>query len=104
MKKKEEIYWAKQCDITGEGMNEGFCIDGGHMHIKYEKDMIEWLKSKDWEFENEYGLLINIAKLDDFELLECAFNDEIYLWTQWFEKEDVQYQEISGKLIEIELN
>ena len=97
--KKETIYWARKCDISGKGMNEGYCINDGGMYIKYEKDMVEWLRSKDWEFENEYGLIINVAKLDDYELLEWAFNDEVFYWTEWFEKEDVQYKEIGGKLI-----
>ena len=100
---KEVDYWARQCDISGEGMDDGYCIDDGQMYIKHEKDMVEWLRSKDWEFENEYGLIINISKLDDYDLLEWAFNDEIFYWTEWFEKEDVQYKEIDGKLIKLNL-
>ena len=101
--KKETVYWARKCDISGEGMNEGYCINDGGMYIKYEKDMVEWLRSKDWEFENEYGLIINVAKLDDYDLLEWALNDEIYHWIEWFGKEDVQYKEIDGKLIKLNL-
>ena len=29
MTKQEEILYARQCDITGEGMNEGYCIEDG---------------------------------------------------------------------------
>jgi hypothetical protein len=101
------LYYTKwtrwQCDISGEGMNEGYCINDGGMYIKYEKDMVEWLRSKDWEFENEYGLIINVAKLDDYDLLEWALNDEIYHWIEWLEKEDIQYKEIDGKLIKLNL-
>jgi hypothetical protein len=105
MKKKEEgIYWARQCDVTLEGMNEGYCIDDGMMYVKYEKDMLEWLRSKDWEFENEGGVYVDVNKFESQELLEWAYNEEIYYWTEWFEKEDVQYSEVGGKLIEIELN
>ena len=101
--KKETVYWARKCDISGEGMDEGYCINDGDMYIKHEKDMLEWLRSKEWEFENEYGLIINVVKLDDYDLLEWAFNDEIFYWTEWFEKEDVQYKEIDGKLIKLNL-
>ena len=101
--KKETVYWARKCDISGEGMDEGYCINDGDMYIKHEKDMLEWLRSKEWEFENEYGLMINISKLDDYDLLEWAFNDEVFYWTEWFEKEDVQYKEIGGKLIKLKL-
>ena len=103
MKKEEKVFWAEQCSITLEGMNKGYCVDDGCVYIKYEKDMIEWLRSKDWEFENEDGLTINVAKLDDKDLLEWAFNDEICYWTEWTEEEDIQFQEINGKLINIEL-
>jgi len=103
MKNKEEIYWARQCDVTLEGMNEGYCIDDGMMYIKYEKDMLEWLRSKDWAFENEDGAQVDVTKFEAQELLEWAYNEEIYYWTEWFEKEDIQYQEIGGRLIEIEL-
>ena len=104
MKKKEEgIYWARQCDVTLEGMNKGYCIDDGMMYVKYEKDMLEWLRSKDWEFEDEDGVYVDVNKFDDQELLEWAYNEEIYYWTEWFEKEDIQFQEINGRLINIEL-
>ena len=104
MKKKEEgIYWARQCDVTLEGMNEGYCIDDGMMYVKYEKDMLEWLRSKDWEFEDEDGVYVDVNKFNDQELLEWAYNDEVYCWTEWFEKEDIQFQEINGRLINIEL-
>ena len=40
------IKYARKCDITSEGMNEGYCILDGMMYIKYEKDMINILKMK----------------------------------------------------------
>ena len=27
--------FARKCDITGEGMNDGYCIQDGEMYIKY---------------------------------------------------------------------
>ena len=33
--------YARQCDVTGEGMNKGFCIGDGAMYIKSEKHMSE---------------------------------------------------------------
>ena len=31
--------YARACDITGKGMNEGYCIGDGNMYIKYEVDL-----------------------------------------------------------------
>ena len=36
--------YARKCDVTGEGMNEGYCIQDGLMYIKYEKDMIKHIR------------------------------------------------------------
>jgi hypothetical protein len=36
----------KKCDVTGEGMWEGYCIQDGMMYIKYEKDMNEHIKNE----------------------------------------------------------
>ena len=41
------VFWARKCDITGQGMNEGFCIEEGMMYIKYDKDMIKHLRQID---------------------------------------------------------
>ena len=43
---KTIIKYARKCDITNEGMNEGYCIQDGLMYIKYEEDMIKHLRKK----------------------------------------------------------
>ena len=81
--------YARQCSVTGEGMNEGWLQGDGERYFKYEKDVIEWLKG--W-----YG-----SDLNDDELLENAVEEDILFWTEWECPEDFQYEEINGKLIEI---
>ena len=84
--------YARQCDITGEGMNEGYIVGDGFMHIKYEKDLIALIRSWGVDENNELS--------DDFILNESYENEEYY-WTEWECPTDLQYEEVNGKLIEI---
>jgi hypothetical protein len=91
---KERILFARQCDITKEGMNEGYCIQDGLMYIKYEKDMIKHLR----EIEDD----VVLHELADDLLLNEAYDEEYYYWTEWECEEDLQYEEVNGKLINLE--
>ena len=92
METTERILFARQCDITQEGMNEGYCIQAGLMYIKDEKDMIKHLR----EFNEELSLRTPL----DEELLEVYYNDDYYYWTEWECESDLQYEEVNGVLIE----
>ena len=94
MKTKDRILYARQCDITGEGMNEGYCIQDGLMYIKYEKDMIKHIRELDVELSLRTPL--------DEELLNVYYYDDYYYWTEWECESDLQYEELNGKLIEIQ--
>ena len=92
MKKTEErILYARQCDITGEGMNEGYCIEDGLMYIKHEKDMIKHIRGLDEE--------LSLSNPLDEELLDLYYDDDYCYWTEW-EFDDLQYEEVNGVLIE----
>ena len=93
--KTQKKLWARQCAITGEGMNEGYCIQEGLMYIKHKKDMVTHLREIAREEER-----ISAFCSDNFLINEFYERDYFY-WTEWECKEDLQYQEINGKLIEI---
>ena len=96
MKTTDRILYARQCDITKEGMNEGYCIQDGLMYIKYEKDMIRHLR----EVEREGNPAYDKGLSDDF-LLNDYYNADYYYWTEWECESDLQYEEVNGKLIEL---
>ena len=85
--------YARRCDITGEGMNEGYIVGDGMMHVKYEKDLIALIRSWGVDENNELS--------DDFILSESYENEEYY-WTEWECPTDLRYEEVDGKLIELE--
>ena len=84
--------YARRCDITGEGMNDGYVVGDGEMHIKCEKDLITLLRSWNVDEDNE---------LSDEYILAESYKLAEYYWTEWECPTDLQYEEVNGKLIEI---
>jgi hypothetical protein len=87
--------YARQCSITSEGMNEGFVIGDGDFYIKYEKDLITFLRDND-ESPRE-----NESLSDDF-IMDEAYNLGEYYYTEWEDEDDYQYYEENGKIFEIQ--
>ena len=82
--------FARKCDITGEGMNEGWCIGGGAMYVKYEMDMIKYAKQ-------EWGQTLQEA----FDESEENGGDDFY-HTTWEDEDEHQYVVQNGILVEID--
>jgi len=98
MKTETERY-ARQCDVTGEGMNEGYCIQDGLMYIKHEKDLLKHLREVEKDGNPEYDTLVAEGRLTDEFLLDEYYDEEYYLWTEWYE--DIEY---AGNMEIIESN
>ena len=81
--------YARQCSITGEGMNEGYVYYDGEMYFKYEKDFILFLR-----YQNE------IWDLSDEFILNESYDNGEYYWTEWTDEEDFEYcEDENGNLI-----
>ena len=66
--------YARECSITGEGMNEGWVGDDGCFYFKYEKDAKQWCISRGYR------------DIDD------AYADDVIYYTEWDEF-DVNFEE-----------
>jgi hypothetical protein len=84
--------FARKCDATGKGMNEGFCVLDGHKYFSEEKHLIEFLREGN----------TNSDIVCDKELLEEAYKNEVYYYTEWEDEDDYEYELVDGELIEIE--
>lgn len=74
--------YARKCDITGVGMNEGFLLPDVGMYIKKESDLIKYLRENgDTKYNNAS---------DDFILNE-SFEHGYHIWTEWRQDEDISY-------------
>lgn len=87
--------FARKCSKTGEGMDEGYIVNEGEFYFKNEADVLEYLRGND--YITAEGIEANA--LNDEDLLEWAYNDEIYFWTDW--EDDYQYKLINGELVEL---
>lgn len=75
-------YYARRCDVTSQGMNEGWCWGDGVFYTKYETDTIKELR-KDFPEKKD---------MTNKQLLEWAVETEDLLyWTEWPEIEDTQW-------------
>ncbi len=62
--------YARQCSVTGEGMNEGWVGDDGCVYFKYGHDALQWCIDRGYR------------DIDD------AYADDVIYWTDWTEWED----------------
>lgn len=81
--------FARECSITGEGMNEGWVINGGNMYIKYEDDAKAFV-------EREWGMTIDEAYNDDED------SDGFYYTEYEDMPDDYQYKIVNGQLTDID--
>ena len=118
--------WARKCDITGEGMNEGWVWgDGGAFYTKYLVDtLFECRRDRDnilFDIDNfdasniqdpdrwdEFKEAIDRANRDedtDMNLLTIAYQTDYVYYTEWDAIGDVAefyYAEMSdGNVIEL---
>ena len=86
--------WARKDSATGKGMNKGYCCFDGEFYFENQSDLIKWLRSRNVDEYNE---------LSDEFLLDEAYAEEEYYFTEWdIEDSDYYYEEqADGTLIEI---
>ena len=108
--------------MTGEGRNEGWVWGAGICDTKQEKDTLaECRKDKEailsemhnleshnvndkhrWDELEDAISRAEEGKETDEDLLLIAYQQDYLYYTEWECEEDFQYEEINGKLIEIQ--
>lgn len=83
--------YARKCDATGRGMNDGFVVGAGDLHFSEKQHLIDYLRGVEWEDSN--GVSSSDMKTDA-DLMDYFYNEEFYYYTEWEETdEDVYYDE-----------
>lgn len=82
--------YARRCDATGLGINEGYVVGDGELYFGEEKHLIEHLRSR--------GGMDGLS--DEFILKEAYLSDEYY-YTEWDEVDDDEWYDADGNAIEI---
>lgn len=125
MNKKQITFWARKCDVTGQGMNEGYvwgdgqfyCInddsvallefrkDRKHIISYIPKDVTDidffdnWLEEDDEEYLSAIDR-VKENKDTDEDLRSLSYLFDLHYWTEWECKDDIQYVEIDGVMYE----
>ena len=93
------ITFARQCDATGKGMNEGYCFLEGEMYFSEEKYLIAHLRGLEWEDCNGE----NSKDIEsDSDLLEFFYDEDVYYYTEWEQDDHQYYLDPEGNLQELE--
>lgn len=72
--------FARKCDATGKGMNEGWVCGEGNKYFSTEEGLINHLRSLDWEDCN--GVKSKDIS-DPDELREYFYNEDYFYYTEW---------------------
>jgi hypothetical protein len=78
----KKFKFARICDVTGEGMNEGWVINGGVMYIKYEADALAHAKEQGYD---------SIDAM--YEACEDDGESDGFYWTEWEELDEDEWYE-----------
>lgn len=76
----ENFKFARRCDVTGEGMNEGWVVNGGVTYLKYEGDALAHAQNEGYD---------SIQAMYD----ACEEDSDLFYWTEWQELEEYGWYE-----------
>lgn len=79
--------FARRCDATGKGMNEGYVVGDGELYFANETDLLIHLKSRG-----------GMEGLSDEYILAEAYNLEEYYYTEWDEVDEDEWYDEDGSL------
>lgn len=88
MKTTDKIF-ARKCDATGKGMNEGVCVADG---MEYFSTIELYIKN----LREEAGLTDDEAGLTDDELLEYSYNEGWHYHTEWEDTDEDSFYLADG--------
>lgn len=71
--------FARRCDVTGKGMNDGYCINDGEKYIA-----------------EHFAMLQHITDETEYNTIEEAHKDDYYYWTEWEIEEGENYFDADG--------
>lgn len=90
--------YARKCDATGMGMNEGYVVGAGDLYFSEKQHLIKYLRGVDWEDSNG----VSSSDMDtDADLMDYFYNEEFYYYTEWEETDDDVYYDEDGNEYEL---
>ena len=83
--------FARRCDATGRGMNEGYVVGDGELYFSTNEHLLEHLRGLDWVDCNGNR---SADLTEESDIMEYFYNEDYYYYTEWEEPDnDVWYDE-----------
>lgn len=87
--------FARRCDATGKGINEGYVFGDGEMYFTTREALIDHLRGLDWvdaDGDSSQDLT------DDEDILEFFYNEDAYYYTEWDEVDEDEWYDEDGNI------
>lgn len=96
--------FARRCDATGRGINEGWVWGEGTYYTSTKENTIAELRSdiQDGAYDFDGLGAEALLKLSDDELLQYAYDNDVLYYTEWEEIDDDVYYDENGNEYETE--
>lgn len=96
--------FARKCDVTENGINEGYVWFDGTFYTSTKEVTLKELRSdiSDGGLDFDDIGKEELLKLSDEDLLQYGYDNDIFYWTEWEDEDDFEYYEDeNGNLIEL---
>ena len=90
--------FARRCDATGRGMNEGYVVNDGELYFSNEEHLLEHLRTLDWE-DADGNRSADLT--EDEDILEFFYNEDYSYYTEWEEIDDDIFYDEDGNEYEL---
>lgn len=90
--------FARKCDVTGKGMNEGYVWGEGSFYTSTLDVTIKELRSdiKDGAYDFDEIGADELLKMSDNDLLEYAYDNDVLYFTEWEEVDEDFFFDAEG--------
>lgn len=90
--------FARRCDATGKGINEGWVWGEGTYYTSTVENTIAELRSdiQDGAYDFDEVGADELLKLSDDQLLQYAYDNDVLYYTEWEEIDDDCYYDAEG--------
>lgn len=85
--------FARRCDATRRGMNEGYVVGDGELYFSTNEHLLEHLMGLDWVDCNGNR---SAELTEEGEIMEYFYNEDYYYYTEWEELDDDVYYDENG--------
>lgn len=95
--------FARKCDVTGKGMNEGYVWGEGSFYTSTLDITIKELRSdiNDGAYDFDEIGADELLKMSDNDLLEYAYDNDVLYFTQWEEVDEDFFFDAEGNEYEL---